>query len=99
MDQARIRRLGQKCVILLSITILSIACKKEVEQPIQTVEVIQPEEVYEFGFNLNDYFVKRDTIRKGDSFGEILQRNQIDYSKIFQIAQLTKDSFDIISGK
>ena len=55
MDQARIRRLGQKCVILLSITILSIACKKEVEQQIQTVEVIQPEEVYEFGFNLNDF--------------------------------------------
>ena len=95
MEQARVRRLGQKCLVLFSLVLLSIACKNEVKEPIQTVEVIEPEEVYEFGFNLKDYFVKRDTIRKGDSFGEILQRNQIDYSKIFQIAQLTKDSFDI----
>ncbi|WP_336128027.1 M23 family metallopeptidase [Mesoflavibacter sp. CH_XMU1422-2] len=95
MEQARVRRLGQKCLVILALALLSIACKNEVKEPIQTVEVIEPEEVYEFGFNLKDYFVKRDTIRKGDSFGEILQRNQIDYSKIFQIAQLTKDSFDI----
>ena len=95
MEQARIRRLGQKCLVLFLIAIFSIACKKDIKTPIQTVEVIEPEEVYEFGFNLNDYVVKRDTIRKGDSFGEILQRNQIDYSKIFQITQLTKDSFDI----
>lgn len=95
MEQARVRRLGQKCLVVFSLVLLSIACKNEVKKPIETVEVIEPEEVYEFGFNLNDYFVKRDTIRKGDSFGEILQRNQIDYSKIFQITQLTKDSFDI----
>mgnify|MGYP003114977865 FL=1 len=95
MERERVRRLGQKCLVLFSLVLLSIACKNEVKEPIQTVEVIEPEEVYEFGFNLKDYFVKRDTIRKGDSFGEILQRNQIDYSKIFQIAQLTKDSFDI----
>ena len=95
MERERVRRLGQKCLVLFSLVLLSIACKNEVKDPIQTVEVIEPEEVYEFGFNLKDYFVKRDTIRKGDSFGEILQRNQIDYSKIFQIAQLTKDSFDI----
>ena len=95
MERERVRRLGQKCLVLFSVVLLSIACKNKVKEPIQTVEVIEPEEVYEFGFNLNDYVVKRDTIRKGDSFGEILQRNQIDYSKIFQIAQLTKDSFDI----
>lgn len=95
MERERVRRLGQKCLVLFSLVLLSIACKNEVKEPIQTVEVIEPEEVYEFGFNLKDYFVKRDTIRKGDSFGEILQRNQIDYSKIFQIVQLTKDSFDI----
>lgn len=95
MERERVRRLGQKCLVVFSVVLLSIACKNKVKEPIQTVEVIEPEEIYEFGFNLNDYVVKRDTIRKGDSFGEILQRNQIDYSKIFQIAQLTKDSFDI----
>jgi len=50
---------------------------------------------YEFGFNLNDYVVKRDTIKNGDTFGVILERNNIDYPKIFQIAEKAKDSFDI----
>ena len=60
--------------------------------------VVEPEEVYEFGFNLNDFFVKRDTIRRGDSFGEILERNKIGYPKIFNIVQKAKDTFDIARG-
>ena len=56
---------------------------------------IEPVELREFGFNLNDYIVKRDTIRSGDSFGSILQRNNVGYSKIYQIAERAKDSYDI----
>ncbi|GAA4803828.1 peptidoglycan DD-metalloendopeptidase family protein [Litoribaculum gwangyangense] len=75
-----------------------IACKKEEEKPILEEElaiVEEPEEILEFGFNLNDYVVKRDTIRKGDSFGVILERNKIGYPKIFHIAEKAKDTFDI----
>src|SRR5690606_25739385 len=56
---------------------------------------IEPVERIEFGFNLNDYIVKRDTIRSGDSFGTILQRNNLGYPKIYEIAESAKDSFDI----
>jgi len=49
----------------------------------------------EFGYNFNDYFVKRDTIKKGESFGEILERNNLAFSKIYNIAEKTKDTFDI----
>ncbi|AXO80508.1 M23 family peptidase [Olleya aquimaris] len=95
MEQTRTARLGQKCIILLVLTLVIYSCKEDKVKPVETVLVEEPEEVYEFGFKLEDYVVKRDTIKKGDSFGEILQRNQIDYSKIFQIAEQTKDSFDI----
>ena len=95
MEQTRVARLGQKCLVLLAFTLAIVSCKEEDKTPIESVEVIEPEELYEFGFKLDDYIVKRDTIKKGDSFGEILQRNQIDYSKIFQIAEQTRDSFDI----
>lgn len=76
------------------------ACKNETNVgniEVNTVtEIIQkPVEIFEFGFNLSDYFVLRDTIKSGDSFGEILARNNIDYSKVYEIAQKTKDSFDI----
>jgi len=95
MDRTRIKGLGQRCLILLLIFVSAYSCKKEVRQPVETVSVIEPVELYEFGFKLNDFVVKRDTIRKGDSFGEILQRHQIDYSKIYQIAEEAKDTFDI----
>ena len=83
-------------LVLLLILVSSIACKKERPQKIIVEEVpVEIPDPMEFGFHLNNYIVKKDTIRKGESFGEILQRNNLDYSVIFQIAQQTKDTFDI----
>lgn len=62
-----------------------------------TTSYVEPIEIpnIEYGFNLNDFIVKRDTIRSGDTFGKILEDNQIEFSKIYEIANRTKDSFDI----
>jgi len=49
----------------------------------------------EFGFNLDKYKVQSDTIRFGDSFGEIMLRNKLSYSQIYNIVQSIKDSFDV----
>ncbi|MCF7559772.1 peptidoglycan DD-metalloendopeptidase family protein [Sabulilitoribacter multivorans] len=90
--------MGNKYIILLVALICFIACKEEVEKPVIKEElavVEEPEEILEFGFNLNDYIVKRDTIRRGDSFGVILERNKVGYPKIFHIAEKAKDTFDI----
>ena len=76
---------------------LFLACKQEtkleVKEELAVIKKTQP--VYEFGFNLNDYKVKRDTIRNGDTFGFILERNNVGYPKIYQIAEQSKDTFDI----
>ncbi len=99
MEQGRTRQLGKKHIILVvALVSLLISCKKAIVPEIieeEIVEVVTPPEVYEFGFNLNNYIVKRDTIRKGDSFGQILERNNITYPKIFHIVEKAKDSFDI----
>ena len=58
-------------------------------------EKVEPIELKEFGYNLSDYTVLRDTIKAGDSFGEILQRNNLDYPQIYNIVEGVKDSFDI----
>ena len=47
-----------------------------------------------FGYNFNNYNVVYDTVRKGDSFGEILENNQLFYPKIHHIAEKTKAVFD-----
>ncbi|WP_274474176.1 M23 family metallopeptidase [Mangrovimonas aestuarii] len=98
MERTRIKRLGKECIILLT-AILTFAGCKDKKQPVENndeiAQVEEPVDIYEFGFNLNDFIVKRDTIRKGDSFGLILERNRIGYPKIYQIAEKAKDSFDI----
>lgn len=76
-----------------------IACKEDAKEPLneeslEEVAIVEPD-VYEFGFNLNNYIVKRDTVRKGDTFGIILERNKVGYPKIFHIAEKAKDTFDI----
>lgn len=95
-------RIG-KFVLLTLVSIGFYACGEEKKEVKETVEIEAPApDPMEFGFNLNDYVVIKDTVRKGDSFGEILQKNNIGYSKIFQIAEKTKDTFDIrklVAGK
>ncbi|EDP96631.1 peptidoglycan DD-metalloendopeptidase family protein [Kordia algicida OT-1] len=95
-------RIGK--ILLLIVVILGFnACKeaKKETQEIAEIEAPAPDPM-EFGFHLNDFVVVKDTVRSGDSFGEILQKNNIGYSKIFQIAEKTKDTFDIrklVAGK
>ena len=73
-----------------------MACKDDPQTPKkEEIAKVEPQEVFEFGFKLNDFVVKRDTVRKGDSFGEILERNRLGYPQIFHIAEKAKDTFDI----
>ena len=58
-----------------------------------TTEEIQPK--IEFGFEIDNYKVSRDTIKPGDSFGEILINKKLSYPQIYKIVQTIKDSFDI----
>ena len=96
MDQRGITGLGKKCIILCAAILSIVSCKEEPQTKIiDEIAIVEPIDIYEFGFNLSDYVVKRDTIKKGDSFGKILERNQIGYPKIFHIAEGAKDSFDI----
>ena len=59
------------------------------------VEIIKEKIVKEFGYTINDYNVKKDTIVSGDSFGLILEKNNLYYPKIYDIVQETKKVFDI----
>lgn len=54
-----------------------------------------PAVVERYGFNLNDFTVKEDTVRDGDSFGELMLEHKVDYPKIYKISQDFKDTFDV----
>lgn len=89
----------KRLVAIAIIAIVAYACKEdnsaEDAYKKELADIAEDEIILEFGFDLNNYIFKRDTIKKGDSFGEILQRNHIGYPEIFKIAEIAKDTFDI----
>jgi len=80
-------------VLLALLTLMSCADDetKEVKEPV--VEVKKPP-VMRFGYNLDGYEVINDTVQSGDSFGQILFDNGIDYATIQEITDSVKDIFD-----
>ncbi|WP_370477632.1 peptidoglycan DD-metalloendopeptidase family protein [Tamlana flava] len=98
MDRERKGNVGNRYLMML-LAVISFASCKEEQKPLETREelavVEEPMESIEFGFNLNDYVVKRDTVKAGESFGQILERNNIGYPKIFHIAEKTKETYNI----
>lgn len=83
-------------VVIFSIFLLtSCGSKAEKEEIAEIIEAPKPKIIEEFGYVLNDYKVVKDTIKNGESFGEILDRHHIDYPMIYKIAEAAKDTFDI----
>ena len=59
--------------ILFIILIFLFSCGEKNSQT--KIEVIKEKVVKEYGYTLNNYNVKKDTIESGDSFGLILEKN------------------------
>jgi len=69
----------------------AVAVKKEIAEVVE-----QPKETKkEFGFDFDKFNVEFDTIRRGDSFGELMVQNKVDYPKVEKISQEYKDAFDV----
>ncbi|PQJ68625.1 peptidoglycan DD-metalloendopeptidase family protein [Polaribacter butkevichii] len=85
-----------KKIILLLVLITSFSsCKKDVKKPIIVPKKVKPKPVYKFGYKIDDYKVIQDTIRRGESFGAILDRHHVGYPKISKITTSIKDVFDV----
>jgi murein DD-endopeptidase MepM/ murein hydrolase activator NlpD len=67
--------------------------------PKEEIDLTPDQESYhksdQFGFNFNEFNVLQDTIRRGDSFGSILESQNLGSKKVYDIVQKIKDSFDV----
>ena len=54
-----------------------------------------PTESNNFGFNLNDFNVFHDTIRRGDTFGSIIENQNLGDKQVYDIIEKVKDSFNL----
>ncbi len=57
--------------------------------------VKEPAIIKHYGFNFDDFKVQHDTVRNGDSFGELMLSHKVDYPKIAKISEEFKDTFDV----
>ena len=88
-----------KQFLAFTFMILLLACKGDNNKKSKQTN-IKPKapvikKINEFGFAFNNYHYLRDTIRKGESFGEILDKAHVSPTKVFNIVKKTKKVFDV----
>ncbi|MCG9792007.1 peptidoglycan DD-metalloendopeptidase family protein [Flavobacterium algicola] len=84
-----------KIVSLIIVLTTLISCN-QTEKKVEIQKVTKPKKEHsDFGFNFSDYNVIQDTVRKGDTFGTIIEKQNIGDRKIHDIVQAVKDTFDV----
>ncbi|MGH2665492.1 peptidoglycan DD-metalloendopeptidase family protein [Flavobacterium sp.] len=84
----------KKFITLLVIALVIISCKKDNEDSVLPVKKPEPI-VYDFGFRLNDFSVINDTIKKDDTFGSIIEKQNLNGKQVYDIIAKVKDSFNV----
>ena len=85
----------QKVVLIFLLSTFIISCDKTNEE-----EIIVPKaklKLVEFGFNIHDFNTVNDTIKSGDTFGSLLEKQNLDGRKVYDIVAKVKDTFDVRS--
>lgn len=82
-------------LVALTLTLLTTACEKTKDDIPEIEEVVEEPIFEQYGYILNDFNVVRDTIRSGDTFGDILFANGVPHDKIMEVATKFRDSFDV----
>ncbi|MCF6307332.1 MAG: peptidoglycan DD-metalloendopeptidase family protein [Flavobacteriaceae bacterium] len=85
----------KKLVLIIPAIFLIFSCEKEVKE-IEVMPIIEVVKAnFEYGYDLNEFEIIRDTIRSGDTFGAILDANHVPQGEIYEVVLKIKDSFDV----
>jgi murein DD-endopeptidase MepM/ murein hydrolase activator NlpD len=80
--------------IIIALNFLFFAsCKTENSDQVSVI--LKEKIVKQFGYTLNNFHVLKDTVVGGDSFGSILEKNNLYYPQIYNIVQKAKQVYDI----
>lgn len=83
-------------IILALVTVFSCKENKETIDEVDIAQLPIEEPVKtRFGFDFGAYEVVQDTVKNGDSFGELMLKNHVDYDKVLEISENYKDTFDV----
>jgi murein DD-endopeptidase MepM/ murein hydrolase activator NlpD len=79
-------------IILLFLSLVS--CNKSEKE--KRAVAVKPEPILvEFGFTLNNFDVVKDTIVSGDTFGSVIEKQNLGDKQVYDIVEKVKDTFDV----
>ncbi len=81
-------------LLLCALVFFSCTKKDEVWSEVKTKPISKKKE---FGFTYSDFNVVHDTLKSGDTFGSLIQKQNIGDKKVFELVEQIKDSFDVRS--
>ncbi|WP_293892093.1 M23 family metallopeptidase [Flavobacterium sp.] len=90
-----VSKIFQKFILVFLLSTFVISCNKATEEEI-AVPKAKPKLV-EFGFNMNDFNMVNDTIKSGDTFGSLLEKQNLNGREVYDIVDKVKDTFDVRS--
>ena len=82
-------------VILAILVMASCGENKKIAENVLVEEPLDKPIITPYGFNLDNFNIVRDTVKWGDSFGELMLKNHVDYPKVVTISENYKDTFDV----
>ncbi len=84
----------KKVILFISVFFLVFSCKEKEPENIAP-EQVKPQKVEQFGFDFNDFNVLHDTIKSGDTFGSIIENQNLGDKQVYDIIEKVKDSFNV----
>ncbi|QOG03382.1 peptidoglycan DD-metalloendopeptidase family protein [Flavobacterium sp. MDT1-60] len=84
----------KKAFVIIIVLLSIFSCNKN-DEKVETKITKPKTKKVEFGFNYADFNVVNDTISKGDSFGSIIQNQNIGDKQVYNIVEQVKDSFNV----
>ena len=84
----------KQVIIILTVLFSLFSCNRN-EDAVGNEVIKKQLKTSDFGFTLSDYNVVNDTVKSGDTFGSIIQKQNIGNKKVFDIVAQVKDTFDV----
>lgn len=84
----------KKVSILIIVLFSLFSCDKSESKKITLTQKPRPV-LEQFGFNFSDFNVLNDTIHRGDTFGSIIDNQNIGDKQVYDIIEKARDSFDV----
>jgi murein DD-endopeptidase MepM/ murein hydrolase activator NlpD len=82
-----------KWFFLIALSVL-LSCKDD-EKIVEEETVVKVKLKKDFGFTLNDFLVEYDTVQRGATFSNILEKHELGTNNVYSIIEKVRDSFNL----